>query len=85
MTATARQLPEPAADLLDPINVAYACAYCDQLEIEVLSAEHTRAWNQQRHHDELAILKRLRQIKGIALPSNSNSRRRAFASGYTTW
>ncbi len=85
MTATARQLPEPATDTLDPITVAYACAYCDALEIEVLSDAHDQAWRAQRHGEAAMIVKRLTQLKGAVPVRAVRPMSANFATHYTTW
>ncbi len=54
----------------------------DPREIARLSAEHARAWNEGRHDDVIAITARLNALRGIAHP---RPRRRAFATGFTTW
>lgn len=58
-------------------------ACCDKLEIETLSAEHTKAYGRGDHGTCISIIKRLRQIKGTQ--DAPRPRRRAFATGYTTW
>ncbi len=74
--------PSPSLDTPADADLAYACAHCDALEIEVLEKEHARAWRRRRHHDCTGILKRIKQIKGQAY----TARTRVFADGWlTTW
>ena len=54
----------------------------DPAEIARLAAEHTRAWNEGRHDDVIAITARLNALRGI---EHRRPRRRAFATGFTTW
>lgn len=54
----------------------------DQRELARLATEHARAWNEGRHSDVIAITARLNALRGITPP---RPRRRAFATGFTTW
>lgn len=74
--------PLPALDTRADFDLAYACAHCDALEIDVLEKEHRRAFRRHRAGEGAMIVKRIKQLKGQAYAV----RTKVFADGwFTTW